>query len=118
LNVENIRSSELLLGASGNMTQVAFLPVAATQSPDFVVPLMKFEYAFLCVGGLATHGFLKKSLSLTGIVAAGFVGLITFSQEWTIFTAVLLAFYLSSTRLTKARDQSGYSKHHLPCSIV
>ncbi|KAJ3084881.1 Transmembrane protein 19 [Rhizoclosmatium hyalinum] len=52
-------------------------------------------------GGLAYHGLKKKSLSLSGAVAAAAVCFPTFSHPFILFMTVLLTFYLSSSKLTK-----------------
>ncbi|GAM27898.1 hypothetical protein SAMD00019534_110740 [Acytostelium subglobosum LB1] len=49
---------------------------------------------------LALHGLRKKSLNMSGAIAAWFTGLITFTAGHT-FAAILIAFYLSSSYLTK-----------------
>lgn len=51
---------------------------------------------------MVRHGLSKKSLSKSGALAAAFVGLGTFTNTPYAFSTVLLTFYLSSSRLTKA----------------
>ncbi|KAJ1933755.1 hypothetical protein FBU59_005924, partial [Linderina macrospora] len=52
--------------------------------------------SFLCFGSLK-----KKSLSKSGALAAGFVGLSTASNDNLMFTVVLLMFFVSSSFWTK-----------------
>lgn len=52
--------------------------------------------ALLCIGSLK-----KRSLSESGAAAAAFVGLATASNDNLLFTAVLLAFFISSSFWTK-----------------
>ncbi|KAJ3217414.1 Transmembrane protein 19 [Dinochytrium kinnereticum] len=55
---------------------------------------------FLCAL-LALHGLRKQSLSVSGAMAAVIVGMATFTHASLVFTAILLTFYLSSSKLTK-----------------
>ncbi|KAJ3127860.1 Transmembrane protein 19 [Nowakowskiella sp. JEL0407] len=52
---------------------------------------------------LAWHGLRKNSLAYSGAIAATFTGLLTFTHYSFYFSALLLAFYLSSSRLTKVK---------------
>ncbi|KAI9325971.1 integral membrane protein DUF92-domain-containing protein [Zopfochytrium polystomum] len=54
----------------------------------------------LC-GALAYHGIIRQSLSVSGAIAAVLVGLATFTHPSPLFSAALITFYLSSSRLTK-----------------
>ncbi|ORZ33096.1 integral membrane protein DUF92-domain-containing protein [Catenaria anguillulae PL171] len=50
---------------------------------------------------LAVHGLRKKSLSTSGAAAGLLVGLITFNHPHPVFGVILVAFYLSGSRVTK-----------------
>ncbi|KAI8927781.1 integral membrane protein DUF92-domain-containing protein [Entophlyctis helioformis] len=63
--------------------------------------MLRHGAALLAVAGLATHGIRKKSLSVSGAAAASALGLAIFSHPSPLFGAVLLTFYLSSSKLTK-----------------
>ncbi|KAJ3334188.1 Transmembrane protein 19 [Blyttiomyces sp. JEL0837] len=62
---------------------------------------MHILLALIACLGLAYHGLSKKSLSLSGAIAASIIGLLTFTHPSYIFTSGLLTFYLSSSFLTK-----------------
>nr|KAJ3422816.1 Transmembrane protein 19 [Polyrhizophydium stewartii] len=53
---------------------------------------------------LGVNGVRKKSLSPSGAVAAMVLGAVVFSHPSRLFGVVLLAFYLSSSRLTKYKS--------------
>ncbi|KAI9176138.1 hypothetical protein H9P43_006503 [Blastocladiella emersonii ATCC 22665] len=63
---------------------------------------------------LGAHGLRKRSLAPSGAAAGVAVGLATFSRADPVFGAVLLAFYLSGSRVTKigkahkAKIEEGY----------
>ena len=59
--------------------------------------------AFTLAVGLSYHGFRKKSLSLSGSIAAFFVGFIAFAASYR-FGAVLIMFYYSGSKFTKVRE--------------
>ncbi|KAI8970952.1 integral membrane protein DUF92-domain-containing protein [Pilobolus umbonatus] len=61
------------------------------------------RYIFaLCVSTLIVlHSRHKKSLSVDGAMAAFILGMMTFSSHLTVFTVVLLGFFVSSSKLTK-----------------
>lgn len=50
---------------------------------------------------LTIHGYRNQSLTTSGSIAAFFVGLIIFANKNNAFAGSLLAFYLSSSKLTK-----------------
>ncbi|KAJ3356126.1 Transmembrane protein 19 [Allomyces javanicus] len=50
---------------------------------------------------LAAHGWRKKSLSGSGAIAAATVGFATMGHPDPVFPAVLIAFYLAGSRVTK-----------------
>ncbi|KAF9914920.1 Transmembrane protein 19 [Lobosporangium transversale] len=54
---------------------------------------------------LAYHGLSKRSLAPSGALAATVVGMGTFTNSPYVFGSVLLAFYLSSSRMTKYKSQ-------------
>ncbi|CAJ0749178.1 5770_t:CDS:2 [Entrophospora sp. SA101] len=54
---------------------------------------------------LGLHGYTKKSLSLSGAIAAFFVGLGTIAHDWNVYAVVLLTFYFTSSRLTKYKAE-------------
>jgi uncharacterized membrane protein len=56
---------------------------------------------------LAVYALRKKSLSKDGAAGAFMLGLVTFSSNYWFFAIVLLIFFLSSSRLTKANDFPG-----------
>jgi uncharacterized membrane protein len=51
---------------------------------------------------LAVYALRKKSLSKDGAAGAFALGMVTFSSNYWLFTVVLLVFFLSSSKLTKA----------------
>lgn len=53
---------------------------------------------------LAVYALRKKSLSKDGAAGAFALGMVTFSSNYWLFTVVLLVFFLSSSRLTKANE--------------
>ncbi|EFA75688.1 hypothetical protein PPL_10741 [Heterostelium album PN500] len=56
--------------------------------------------ALIIVSLFAIHGYRKKSLSTSGVIAAWCVGMITCISSWS-FAVSLLSFYFSSSYLTK-----------------
>ncbi|KAI7863077.1 integral membrane protein DUF92-domain-containing protein [Spinellus fusiger] len=54
---------------------------------------------------LALYAHRKKSLTLGGCGAAFALGMVTFSSNSFFFTAILLVFFLSSTKLTKFKAE-------------
>lgn len=65
-----------------------------------VMPHFLFAIALSTL--LAVYALRKKSLSKDGAAGAFMLGLATFSSNYWLFTIVLLIFFLSSSRLTKA----------------
>ncbi|KAG0027485.1 Transmembrane protein 19 [Podila clonocystis] len=63
-----------------------------------------FLYPAAMCAFLAKHGLSKGSLSPSGAVAATVVGMGTFTNTPYVFSAVLMTFYLSSSRLTKYKS--------------
>jgi uncharacterized membrane protein len=61
-----------------------------------------FLFAIALSTLLAVYALRKKSLSKDGAAGAFMLGLATFSSNYWLFTIVLLIFFLSSSRLTKA----------------
>lgn len=59
--------------------------------------------ATLIALGLSYHGIRKKSLNISGAVAAIFVGFITFVCSYR-FGLILILFYYVSSKLTKVRE--------------
>jgi len=53
---------------------------------------------------LAVYALRKKSLSKDGAAGAFALGMVTFSSNYWLFTVVLLVFFLSSSKLTKANE--------------
>ena len=70
---------------------------------DLVPILLRLAVAFILAGLLARHGLKKKSLDETGATAAFFVGLISFAVSYRM-GMILILFYLSSSRLTKLKE--------------
>ncbi|KAJ1848612.1 hypothetical protein IWW55_006557 [Coemansia sp. RSA 2706] len=66
---------------------------------------MRVYFAVLLTSALCLGALRKRSLSATGALAAAFVGLATASNDNMLFTAVLLAFFGSSTFWTKYQAQ-------------
>jgi uncharacterized membrane protein len=62
---------------------------------------MNLIASFGLCGLLAIHGLRKKSLSISGAIAAVLVGLLTFTTPLLLFSVVLLSFYLAGSRVTK-----------------
>ncbi|KAJ1964187.1 hypothetical protein GGI12_001591 [Dipsacomyces acuminosporus] len=62
---------------------------------------MRITFALLSTCLLCLGSFKKRSLSKSGTLAAAFVGLSTASNDNLMFTAVLLAFFVSSSFWTK-----------------
>lgn len=60
-----------------------------------------FTFAFILSCLIVVHSRRKKSLTWDGAAAAFLLGLVTFSSSLYVFTVVLLAFFLSSSKLTK-----------------
>jgi len=52
---------------------------------------------------LAFHGFSKKSLDITGSIAAILVGFIAFATSYR-FGIILILFYYTSSKLTKVKE--------------
>ncbi|KAF2070899.1 hypothetical protein CYY_007782 [Polysphondylium violaceum] len=60
----------------------------------------RLPLAFLIVSFFGIHGYRKGSLSLSGLISAWLVGMISCYSSWTI-AVTLLTFYYSSSKLTK-----------------
>ena len=58
---------------------------------------------FLIACGLSWHGLRKKSLSISGAVAAFLVGFLSFGASYR-FGAILILFYYTSSKLTKVNE--------------
>ncbi|RKO85514.1 integral membrane protein DUF92-domain-containing protein [Blyttiomyces helicus] len=67
--------------------------------------MLRFILAIAACTYLAFHGLQKGSLSRSGALAAFVLGLVTFSHPNPVFGAILLAFYLSSSKLTKWKQE-------------
>ena len=65
---------------------------------------LRVSLALLLATGLSWHGKRKKSLDDSGSAAAFFVGFISFAASYR-FGAILIIFYLSSSRLTKLKSE-------------
>lgn len=63
------------------------------------MPHFTFALVLSCL--IVVHSRRKKSLTWDGAAAAFLLGLVTFSSSLYVFTVVLLAFFLSSSKLTK-----------------
>jgi uncharacterized membrane protein len=63
---------------------------------------MNLLYSFTFSLLIALHGYNKKSLSASGALAAFSVGVGTMQNDWSVFAVVLLVFYFTGSRLTKA----------------
>ncbi|ORX94317.1 DUF92-domain-containing protein [Basidiobolus meristosporus CBS 931.73] len=66
---------------------------------------MRILFALILTSFMVWHGLAKKALSTSGLLAASFVGLITFSSDEYVFGVILLTFYLSSSRFTKLKAE-------------
>ncbi|CEG71377.1 hypothetical protein RMATCC62417_07121 [Rhizopus microsporus] len=64
-----------------------------------------FLFAFCLSTLLVVYTQKKKSLSKDGAVGAFILGMATFSSSFNVFTVVLLAFFLSSSKLTKFKAE-------------
>ncbi|RUS15337.1 hypothetical protein BC938DRAFT_476986, partial [Jimgerdemannia flammicorona] len=62
---------------------------------------MHILLALACAVGLVVYSLRKKSLSSSGAAGAFVLGLITFSAHLFAFTAALMVFFLTSSKLTK-----------------
>jgi uncharacterized membrane protein len=62
---------------------------------------MNLLYAFIITLLIILHGYRKKSLSLSGSLAALSVGSGTLQNDWSVFAVILLVFYFTGSRLTK-----------------
>lgn len=72
------------------------------ESVDHVVyPMSAFIFAAALSSLLVIHARRKKSLSTDGQAAAFLLGMATFSSRFAYFTAILIAFFLASSKLTK-----------------
>jgi hypothetical protein len=56
--------------------------------------------AFIVAASLAVHGYRRRSLSVSGAIAAWIVGLGTMASG-IVFGSVLVVFYLAGSRATK-----------------
>lgn len=65
--------------------------------------LLRSSIAFAIAISLAVHGLKKKSLNLSGCVAAFTVGFCSFAASYR-FGLILILFYLSSSKLTKLKE--------------
>jgi uncharacterized membrane protein len=59
---------------------------------------------FLLATGLSFHGLKKKSLNMSGAIAAFLVGFIAFAVSMR-FGSILILFYYSSSKLTKLDEK-------------
>ncbi|KAK9687240.1 hypothetical protein K7432_014868 [Basidiobolus ranarum] len=66
---------------------------------------MRIIFALILTSIMIWHGLAKKALSNSGLLAATFIGLITFSSDEYVFGVILLTFYLSSSRFTKLKAE-------------
>ncbi|PIA14724.1 hypothetical protein COEREDRAFT_82600 [Coemansia reversa NRRL 1564] len=66
---------------------------------------MRVYFALLLTGVLCLSSFRRGTLSLSGTITAAFVGFTTASNDNMLFTAVLLAFFCTSTFWTKYQAQ-------------
>ncbi|CAG8499393.1 1081_t:CDS:2, partial [Ambispora leptoticha] len=66
---------------------------------------MRLLFGFVLSSFLGGHGYLKKSLSTSGAVAAFLVGLGTMYNDWAVFPLLLLTFYFTGSRLTKLKAE-------------
>ncbi|CAG8445510.1 6488_t:CDS:2 [Ambispora gerdemannii] len=66
---------------------------------------MRLLFGFALSICLASHGYLKKSLSTSGAAAAFFVGLGAMYNDWAVFPLLLLTFYFTGSRLTKLKAE-------------
>jgi uncharacterized membrane protein len=62
---------------------------------------MNLILSLLLCSLLSFHGLRKKSLSISGALAAFITGLLTFTHPHPLFAVSLLTFYLSSSALTR-----------------
>ncbi|RLN50409.1 hypothetical protein BBJ29_000933 [Phytophthora kernoviae] len=65
--------------------------------------LVRLLVAALVAAALARRGLKKKSLDVSGAIAASFVGFLTLSSSYR-FGVLLLGFYFSGSKLTKVRS--------------
>jgi len=63
----------------------------------------RLPLAFIIVTFFGAHGYRKGSLSLSGLISAWLVGMISCYSSWTIAVS-LLTFYYSSSKLTKYKS--------------
>lgn len=66
--------------------------------------IYRIYVAIILSGGLSYHGIRKKSLSISGCLAAFGVGVIAFASS-VRFGVILIAFYYSSSKLTKLQEK-------------
>ena len=66
---------------------------------------------------LGFHGLKKKSLSVDGAISAFILGFIIFTHADLLWSVVLLAFYLSGSKVTKVGSdrKKGYEEGYLDC---
>ena len=69
---------------------------------DFWPVALRILLAFILASALSYHGKRKKSLDSSGSAAAFVVGFVSFTASYR-FGAILIIFYLSSSRLTKLK---------------
>ncbi|RKP39183.1 integral membrane protein DUF92-domain-containing protein, partial [Dimargaris cristalligena] len=64
---------------------------------------------------LMVRSFRNRSLSVSGCIAAGLVGLGTFSNDLVVFTVTLLVFFLASSKLTRFQSERkrAIEAHHV-----
>jgi len=67
-------------------------------------PNLRYVLSFLAAVAISMKGYRKKSLSLSGAIAAFFVGLITLGSSYR-FGITLLNFYITSSKLTKLKEK-------------
>ena len=79
-------------------------PTMEMKFVDLLPITIRIFIAFVLAGLLARHGIKKKSLDETGAAAAFIVGFISFAVSYRM-GLILILFYLSSSRLTKLREE-------------
>jgi uncharacterized membrane protein len=69
-----------------------------------VYTLIRYAIAGLIATGLAHHGYKRKSLDLSGSIAAFTVGFLSFAVSYRM-GLILIVFYQSSSMLTKIKEE-------------
>jgi uncharacterized membrane protein len=65
--------------------------------------LIRFIVATVLAGALAAHGYKKKSLNVSGSLAAIVVGFVSFAASYRLGW-ILILFYYTSSKLTKVKE--------------